>query len=181
MFCSGCGSALAQGQPVCAQCGRPVAPVVPPVPGMQFQLEHYAGKVKVLSLVWFVYAALSLVAGVAGLTFAHAFFSNHFGPWAHGQPWGNQSGPPEWLGQAFLRFVWVAVIVRAGLAFVAGWGLHERTQWGRIVAIVAAFLSLLKFPFGTALGIWTLVILMGYRNATLYDQLGWNPQAGGNY
>jgi hypothetical protein len=148
---------------------------------MQFQLEHYAGKVKVLSLVWFVYAALSLVAGVAGLTFAHAFFSNHFGPWAHGQPWGDQSGPPEWLGQAFLRFVWVAVIVRAGLAFVAGWGLHERTQWGRIVAIVAAFLSLLKFPFGTALGIWTLVILMGYRNATLYDQLGWNPQAGGNY
>jgi hypothetical protein len=40
---------------------------------------------------------------------------------------------------------------------------------------------LLKFPVGTALGIWTLVILMGYRNATLYDQLGWNQQAGGNY
>ena len=42
---------------------------------------------------------------------------------------------------------------------------------GRVVAIVAAFLSLLRFPFGTALGIWTLVMLMGYRNASLYDQL----------
>jgi hypothetical protein len=47
----------------------------------------------------------------------------------------------------------------------------ERSEWGRIVAIVAAFLSILKFPFGTALGIWTLVMLLGYRNTTLYDQL----------
>jgi hypothetical protein len=46
------------------------------------------------------------------------------------------------------------------------------------VAIVAAFLSLLKFPFGTALGIWTLITLLGYRNSTLYSQLSWNPQAG---
>jgi hypothetical protein len=47
----------------------------------------------------------------------------------------------------------------------------EHSQWGRIVAIVAAFLSLLKFPFGTALGIWTLVVLLGYRNSSLYEQL----------
>ena len=47
----------------------------------------------------------------------------------------------------------------------------QHAPWGRGVAIVAGFLTLLKFPFGTALGIWTLVTLMGYRNATLYDQL----------
>jgi hypothetical protein len=34
-----------------------------------------------------------------------------------------------------------------------------------------AFLSLFKFPIGTAIGIWTLVTLLGYRNQTLYDQL----------
>ena len=170
MFCSGCGHALVQGQPVCAQCGRPVAPVVPPVPGLQFQLESYAGKVKALSLVWALYAAFSLLTGLAGLTFAHAFFSNHFGHWGHG-PWYDGSGPPEWLGPAILRFVWVVVMVRAGLALIAAWGLHERSQWGRVVAIVAAVFSLLKFPFGTALGIWTLVMLMGYRNSTLYEQM----------
>ena len=58
---------------------------------------------------------------------------------------------------------------------IVAWGLHERTQWGRIFAIVIAFLSLLKFPFGTALGIWTLVLLLGYRNATLYRQLEMRP------
>jgi len=29
----------------------------------------------------------------------------------------------------------------------------------------------LRFPLGTVLGIWTLVLLLGYRNTTLYDQL----------
>jgi hypothetical protein len=36
---------------------------------------------------------------------------------------------------------------------------------------VVSILSLIKFPFGTALGIATLVILLGYRNSALYDQL----------
>jgi hypothetical protein len=173
MFCSGCGQALAAGQPVCTQCGHPVAPVVPPIPGLAIQLDSYASQVRALSMVWFIYAGLSLLTGFAGLTFLHGFLSNHFGNWGHG-PWADGSGPPEWLGQAIFHFVWVAVLFRSALAFIVGWGLHERSEWGRIVAIVAAFLSLLKFPFGTALGIWTLVMLLGYRNSTLYEQLGWN-------
>jgi hypothetical protein len=70
-----------------------------------------------------------------------------------------------------MHLIWVALFGRAILAVVAGWGLLERTQWGRIVAIVAAILSLIRFPLGTALGIWTLIVLLGYRNSTLYEQL----------
>ena len=170
MFCSGCGQAIAPGQGLCPQCGRPVAAPVPAVPGFQFQLESYAGKVKALGIFWFIYAAFSLALGLAGLAFANAFLSGHFGPWMNG-PWGRGPMPPWIFGPAILRFAWVVIVVRSGLALVAGWGLMERSQWGRIVAIVAAFLSMLKFPIGTALGIWTLVVLLGYRNTTLYDQL----------
>ena len=46
-----------------------------------------------------------------------------------------------------------------------------RARWGRILGIVVAVLSLIKFPFGTALGIWTLVVLLGFQNSTLYEQL----------
>jgi hypothetical protein len=176
MYCSGCGQALILGQPACPQCGRPVAPVVPPVPGMQFELENYAGKVRALSIVWFVFAGLSMLSGFIGLGFVHAIFLNHFGNWGHGGWPNGDDGPPAWLGQLIFHAVWVAVLMRTVLALLVGWGLHERSQWGRILAIVASFLSLLKFPFGTALGIWTLVSLMGYRNATLYEQLSWNPQ-----
>ncbi len=169
MYCSGCGQALEQGQTFCSRCGRPI-PVAPPVPGLQFQLAAYAGKLRTLSVVWFIYAGLTLVLSFMGMAFAHAFFYNHFGPWPHA-PWMNGPFRPEWFGPAFLQFVWVFVALRAALLFAAGWGLRERAPWGRVVAIVAAFLSLLKFPLGTALGIWTLVTLMGYRNQTLYEQL----------
>jgi hypothetical protein len=147
------------------------------VPGLQFQLESYAGKVKALGVVWLAWAAFSLVFGVVGLTVASAFLFGHFGPWMNG-PWAHGPQPFEWLGPAILHFAWVILVIRSGLALVAGWGLMERTQWGRIVAIVAAFFNLLKFPFGTALGIWTLIVLLGYRNSTLYDQLTWTPQPG---
>jgi len=79
--------------------------------------------------------------------------------------------PPFWFGSALLHFAWVFLVLRAGLALAAGWGLLEQAPWGRIVAIVAAIFSLLRFPFGTAMGIWTLVMLLGYRNSTLYDRL----------
>jgi hypothetical protein len=140
------------------------------VPGLGLELETYAGKVRALSIVWFIYAGLALATGIIGLAFANAFMGGRFGYWMHG-PWPRGPMAPEFLGPAFLRFAWVMVVLRAGLALVAGWGLMERSQWGRVIAIVAAFLSLLKFPFGTALGIWTLVVLLGYRNTTLYEQL----------
>jgi hypothetical protein len=168
MYCSGCGNALAQGQLVCPQCGHQVAPPVPPVPGLQFEVENYSSKIRVLSMFWFIYAGVGFVFGVAGLTFAKAFFSGAMGPW--GGPW--MHGPmPFFMGPAFLHMIWVLILLRSLLAAAAGWGLMEHTQWGRMVAIVAAVFSLLKFPFGTAMGIWTLVVLIGYRNQALYEQL----------
>jgi hypothetical protein len=140
------------------------------VPGLQFQVESYAGKVKVLSIFWFIYAGFSLLAGVAGLAFAKAFLSGFLSPWIHNGPEPGAS-MPEWFIPAILHFALVFLIIRSALALVAAWGLMQRTEWGRIVAIVAAVFSLLKFPFGTAMGVWTLVVLLGYRNTTLYEQL----------
>lgn len=170
MYCSGCGHALVPGQGICTQCGRPVAAPIPSVPGIEFQLREYAGRVRALGILWFAYAAVSLALGIAGLAFANAFFFGRLGPWFNG-PWPHGEMPPEWFGPAILHFAWVLIFVRSGLALAAGWGLLERAPWGRMLAIVVAFLSLLKFPFGTALGIWTLVVLMGFRNSTLYEQL----------
>jgi hypothetical protein len=170
MYCSGCGQALPPGQGICPQCGRPAAMPVPPVPGLQFEVQNYAGKVRALGVVWFIYAGFSLLRGIIGLAFANAFLFGQFGPWMQG-PWAHGPLPPMLLGPAILHFAWIFVVLRSGLALAAGWGLLQRTQWGRIVAIVAAFLSLLRIPFGTALGIWTLVVLLGYRNSTLYEQL----------
>jgi hypothetical protein len=172
MYCSVCGQALSAGQTVCPQCGRPVAvPPIPPVPNLGFQLATYANRIKALSTVWFIYGGLTLALGIVGMTFANAWLNGGgFGPWMHG-PWAHGPVNPQWFGPAIIHFAWVMIILRSALAFAAGWGLMEHAPWGRVVAIVAAFLSILKIPFGTAIAIWTLVMLLGYRNTTLYDQL----------
>jgi len=135
-------------------------------------MESYAGKVKALAIVWFIYAGFSFFTGIAALTFAQTFF-HRFGNWNNG-PWLGAPGY-EWFGWSFMRsflpLAWAVLVVRTCLAVMAGWGLFERAQWGRVVAIVAAVFILLKFPVGTVLGVWTLVVLLGYRNTTLYNQL----------
>lgn len=174
MYCSGCGQAMAQGQTFCPNCGRPVAPIAPVapplVPGFEVQLDSYMSKIKALGILWLVYAGLSLLGGIAGLAFMKAFlFGGGFGPWMH--PWMHGPVPPTWIFPAILPFLWVFLLLRAGLAIAAGWGLLQHAQWGRVVAIIAAIFSLIKFPFGTALGIFTLVVLLGYQNSRLYEQI----------
>jgi hypothetical protein len=136
------------------------------------QLHNYASQIRTLGIVWYIYAGLSMLFGTLGLAFANAFLANHFGPWSHG-PWAHNNWPLEHGGMAlfFLRFAWVAIFARSLTAFAAGYVLYNRLHWGRPVAIVAAVINLLHFPLGTAMGIWTLVMVLGYRNSTLYDQL----------
>jgi hypothetical protein len=157
---------LEQGQVVCPQCNRPVAPQVPAVPGFEFVVAAYASKIRVLGILWLVYAGVTLLFGFVGMAILHSIFSGSAGPWANG------STPHLWFLPVLARFAWIFVSGRAILAAVAGWGLLERTQWGRIVAIVASILCLFHtFPFGLILGVATLIILIGSRNWTLYEEL----------
>jgi len=69
----------------------------------------------------------------------------------------------------FLKFAWMALALRFGLALAAGLGLMQKSPWGRWVAIVAGCLALIHLPLGTALGIWTLVVLCSAPNAAGYE------------
>ncbi len=73
MYCSGCGTALTPGAAACPQCGRPApAPVpliAPPMAEIEFQIDRYRSSLKALSIAWYVYGGLSLLMGLAKLTF----------------------------------------------------------------------------------------------------------------
>ena len=170
MFCSGCGQTLASGEMICARCGRPVAMAPAGIPAINYSIDQYASRVRTLGIVWLVYSGLSLFVGLLGLAFAHAVINGSAMPWMgpgwmHGV-WGARMHTPF-----SLHFAMTMIFLRAVLAFFAGWGLLERSEWGRVVALVAAFVCLLRIPLGTGLGIWTMVTLLGTRNAVLYDQL----------
>jgi hypothetical protein len=110
------------------------------------------------AILWFVYAGYRAVAGLLGMVFLRAFSGRGFG--APGWPFnhGFNEGGPHWLGALMPVFV-VYTVFSVALAGFVGWSLLNRKPWGRTLAIVAAVLALLKFPMGTALGIYTLWVM----------------------
>jgi hypothetical protein len=66
--------------------------------------------------------------------------------------------------------VFFAVIGLPG--FLVGIGLLNRAPWARIGGIIISILSLINFPFGTAIGIYGLVILFNAETVALFDSPG---------
>ena len=61
--------------------------------------------------------------------------------------------------------------VTALFGFIAGWGLLQREPWARVLAVVLAFISLFNIPFGTAIGVYTLWVLLPSDSQQQYDDL----------
>ncbi|MFQ5926219.1 MAG: hypothetical protein ACE5MH_02165 [Terriglobia bacterium] len=56
------------------------------------------------------------------------------------------------------------------LAIVAGVGLLQYREWGRVVALVVCALALLRPPFGTLVGIYGLWVLLSAEGEQHYRQ-----------
>ena len=48
--------------------------------------------------------------------------------------------------------------------------LIKRKEWGRIMVLVVSFFNLINFPLGTALGIYSIIILMKEETAKLFSR-----------
>lgn len=149
MFCNRCGAQLAPGATLCAACGVAQSAAAPVVPAGNRVQQH----VKTLAVLWLVLAAITLIpvfvlaiiGTVVGAGLAHA---------ANVPPAARIFGPALFYGIACV----VALFTAA--TFAAGWGLLKLRSWGRTVAIVMGVLVLLHPPLGTALGIYTLWVLL---------------------
>lgn len=53
---------------------------------------------------------------------------------------------------------------------ITGLGILKYRPWARILAIIIGVLHLLSFPFGTALGVYTLVVMTNVETAVLFGQ-----------
>ena len=65
--------------------------------------------------------------------------------------------------------VFISVTAVAGIA--AGWGLLDRRPWARTLAIVLGIIKLLEFPLGTALGVYTLWVLVSPGAEVEYQRI----------
>jgi len=87
--------------------------------------------------------------------------------------WGGWELPFRWtMWPLSMGWAWLAVVFGAfGIVhIVLGWGLSERKTWARPLGLVLGFLALFRVPLGTALGIYTLWVLLPEPSRREYAQ-----------
>jgi hypothetical protein len=157
MFCDRCGSELQPAQKFCSGCGRPVGVALV----QRASDGRVARNISVLAILWLVASALNLLGGLGLFMVSRVIFGRlvRFEPDFQ----GFLHGLLGWLG-AFLLFKAVA-------GFAAGWGLIQRESWARPLALVLGFISLVHIPLGTALGVYTIWVLMPQQSEEEYAAL----------
>ncbi len=158
MFCDQCGAQLQTGDRRCGRCGKAVLGLI------ELRRSRVQQHIQMLSILWMAYGVLEVVGGVVVIAVAKLFIGHiHI---EHGPP-------PEvtsWF-EPFLTFIGWMILVKAAAGFVAGWGLLQRQEWARIFALVVGFVALLNVPIGTAIGVYTLWVLLPTQSDEEYKAL----------
>ena len=161
MFCDGCGTAVQPGQAFCSRCGKQVVgpvTVMQPVPG------RVQGHVHLLGIMWLAMSAFNAVGGVVLYILANTLF-------AHLHEMGAPPDAPVGFLRPLLSVIGILILAKAAVGFIAGWGLLQREPWARVVVLVLAFISLFHIPFGTAIGVYTMWVLLPSQSQQEYDAL----------
>lgn len=158
MFCNSCGTALEPSFVVCPKCGRPAGDRLSvPRPS---RLESH---LRTLGTLWIVAGALFLIPS-AGM-----FFLGSFARFVvHGNPFAQTLGP------IFLSILGGTIMLVGLGGILVGWGLRNREPWARTVAIVLGILALFHPLLGTALGVYTLWVLLSENAEAEYGNLARN-------
>lgn len=88
-------------------------------------------------------------------------------------PFDDPSGPPPPPPAFFVLifgFMFVFQMLFAAPSFIASYGLLKRKPWARIASIVAAALSAMNVPIGTAAAVYSLWFFCGEQWKSVYAE-----------
>jgi hypothetical protein len=160
MYCDGCGAPTGEAARFCSACGKAVAGLTPRPESSSSSASRLERHLPILAILWIIAAGLRFIAVAWMLLIGKVILPSILAPILSSIP-----GVPSWLplgriasSGLYLGAILVGVIAAAQL--IAAWGLLERRPWGRILALIVGILALIHIPFGTALGIYTLWVLL---------------------
>jgi hypothetical protein len=153
MYCDRCGTQLPEGTNFCPKCGRAFA-AVPMMP----KQGRISGHIRLLGILWVALSAFRLIPSLVLFTIVQ--------PGLHVFP----PDVPEFV-PVLLHTIAFALLISGAAGIAAGWGLLQRQPWARILAIVLGCVGLIDMPFGTALGIYTLWVLLPAASEQEYRQM----------
>ena len=155
--CPRCRAAVEETHRFCSACGwNLAAPVAAP------PVRNFDGHIKVLAVLLMATGVLSLLGGLAALLatgFVLGIINEAIG----------HMFPAGLLAPVVLMLPWF-LIAFAAAKLAAGLGLLDYAPWARSLAVAVCVLSLLNFPFGTALGTYGLWVLLSAPGQDHYRQ-----------
>jgi hypothetical protein len=170
MFCQHCGSALDEGARFCKSCGNAVpGPANTPQFIVPDPVQVLSNHVRVLGILWLVYSIFHIVMAAWTLAFSHYFLPAMQDAFSHSNipfPF-----PIFRFMHVFYALTAIYGVATGILGIFAGAALLQRKRTARVLAIVAAFICVISIPFGTAIGVYTLVILLPGHAARAYEQI----------
>jgi hypothetical protein len=155
MFCDQCGTQLPDQARFCSTCGKPFGSPFAASGGAP-RFGRVARHARILGILWLVLSAFRLIPGLVMMAM--------FGPGRRFIP-----GVPFFV-HGIVSVIGFLFVIAAVVGLAAGWGLMQRESWARMLAIVTGCLNLIDIPFGTALGIYTLWVLLPPESEREYRQ-----------
>ncbi len=123
---------------------------------------NLSGHRRTLGGCWFVYGIFRLIVGICLILFGGTA-TVMFGALLNRVP-----NPFALMADFHVVYAGVVVLtILCGLfGVLAGLALLANQRSARILALVAAFLSVSNIPLGTTLGIYTLIVLLPWRGVS---------------
>lgn len=156
MFCNACGAQVQPDYRVCPKCGTMLAVSGAIVAGTRLQ-RHLNS----LGIMWIAIGALFLLPSFVLLGIGSFLHVN--------LPWPNEMA--GFLGPFVMWLIGSSLLLMGAGGILVGWGLMQHQPWARVTAIVLGVLSLFHPPFGTAMGIYTLWVLVGDNAGVEYRRI----------
>ena len=154
MYCDSCGTQIETGHSYCSKCGKAIIGTQS-VPAISRVAQH----AQILGILWIAYSLLTVAIGGVMI-----FFFQHLIPTIlRYQPPQHEGPPPDvvfGMMRPLLHFVAIIALTKGIAGVFAGIGLLQRAGWSRVLTLVVACTSLLSFPFGTGIGIYSLWVLL---------------------
>ena len=117
-----------------------------------------------------VLAILHIVFGVLGVLIGVVVFALFGGVAALVQDASNPSAVAIPVMNLWGGIVLIVALAVSLPGLIAGIGLLSYRPWARAVTIVVSILELMNFPFGTALGVYGMWVLLTADGARLFEQ-----------
>jgi len=151
----------------------PSPPTLLPDAAIQNQQRRDREQVRLLAIFHFVFAGLAFV-GIAFL-FVHWFMMHTM--FSNPEMWKSQpqAMPPKAFLDAFIWFyVFMGILLLTGLVLNVLSGLFLLQKRNRLFSLIIGGLNCLQIPLGTALGVFTVLVLSRDSVCQLYG-VGRNP------